>query len=78
MPFPARRDEFVTKDQMADYLEDYARRFHLPVRLDTHVERVSRCGDGFEVFADGRLFRSSNVVVATSSYASSQDARLRA
>ena len=68
MPFPARRDEFVTKDQMADYLEDYARTSELPVRLDTRVERVSRRGDGFEVFADGRLHRSSNIVVATSSY----------
>ena len=70
MPFPGRRDEYVTKDQMADYLEVYARHFDLPVRLDTRVERVSRCGDGFEVFADGRLLRSSNVVVATSSYTS--------
>lgn len=70
MPFPARRDEFVTKDQMAAYLEDYAHHFDLPVRLDTPVERVSRRGDGFDVFAGGRLLRSSSVVVATSSYTS--------
>ncbi len=67
LPFPAKRDEFVGKDQMADYLEEYARHFDLPVRLDTRVSRVSRRGDGFEICAGGRILRSSNVVVATSS-----------
>ena len=70
LPFPARRDEFVDKDAMADYLEDYAQHFELAVRLRTQVERVSRRGDDFEVYADGRLYRSTNVVIATSSYAS--------
>ena len=32
MPFPAIRDAFPTKDEMADYLEAYAKRFDLPVR----------------------------------------------
>src|SRR6476646_9979022 len=31
-PFPARGDEYPTSQQVADYLEWYARRFHLPVR----------------------------------------------
>ncbi len=68
LEFPAKRDQFVTKDEMADYLDDYARHFGLPVRLRTRVERVSRWGDGFEVYAGGKLLRSSNVVIATSSY----------
>ncbi len=66
--FPASRGTFITKDQMADYLEDYAQRFNLPVHLGTRVERVSRNGDGFEVYAGGRLYHSNNVVVATSSF----------
>lgn len=72
MPFPAPRDEFITKDQMADFLEEYARHMDLPIRLDTPVERVSRRGEGFEVYAGDRLYRSSNVVVATSSYTNSK------
>ncbi len=67
-PFPDRRDAFITKDQMADYLEDYAARFDLPVRLGTRVERVSRHADGFETYAGQHLYRSRNVVVATSSF----------
>jgi putative flavoprotein involved in K+ transport len=68
LPFPAKRDEYITKDQMADYLEEYARHFDLPVRLDTPVSNVARRGDGFETCAGGRVLRSSNVVVATSTY----------
>lgn len=68
LPFPAGRAEFITKDQMADYLERYAQHFDLPVHLNTRVQRVSRRGDGFETYAGGRLYHSSNVVVATSSF----------
>src|SRR5689334_12342153 len=32
MPFPAPAGSFPSKDQMADYLAHYARRFGLPVR----------------------------------------------
>ena len=37
MPFPLPGDYFPTKDETADYLEEYARRFDLPVRLASHV-----------------------------------------
>src|SRR5689334_1804594 len=49
LPFPAAPNAFPTKDEMADYLEAYARHFALPVRLGTRVERLSRRGDGFVV-----------------------------
>src|SRR2546426_3153057 len=42
MPFPAPGHYFPTKDEMADYLEAYARRFNLPVRPGMRVTRVSR------------------------------------
>src|SRR5512147_277697 len=44
MPFPAHRRSFPTKDEMADYLEAYAKEFGLPVRSGVKVERVSRNG----------------------------------
>src|SRR6476661_10696855 len=40
MPFPARPDEYPTKDMVADYLRDYATHFALPVRLRCPVDRV--------------------------------------
>lgn len=67
-PFPAPRNSFPTKDQVADYLGEYARRFDLPVRSGTRVERLYRRNGSFRVVASGREIEASNVVVAMSSY----------
>src|SRR5690348_6555350 len=37
LPFPAPRHYFPTKDEMADYLEQYAAHFALPVCSSTRV-----------------------------------------
>lgn len=68
MPFPAAADHFPTKDEMADYLEAYARRFQLPIRHGVRVERLSRAGDRFVVEAGPRRFEADNVVVAMANY----------
>jgi putative flavoprotein involved in K+ transport len=68
MTFPAPPFSFPTKDQMADYLEDYARRFQLPVRNRTRVDRLTRAGGRYLVEAGGRLYEADHVVVAMSSY----------
>jgi putative flavoprotein involved in K+ transport len=68
MRFPARSDEFITKDQMADYLEAYATRTGMPVRTGTRVDGVRRDGDGFVVTSGERSFEADNVVVAMSSH----------
>jgi putative flavoprotein involved in K+ transport len=69
MPFPGSRASFPTKDQLADYLETYARRFDLPVRTGIEVNRLSKAGDRFEVDCGGgdSLF-AENVVVATGAF----------
>src|SRR5262245_40015795 len=41
MPFPHPAFLYPTKDQVADYLQDYARRFELPIRTGVKVERVT-------------------------------------
>ena len=68
MPFPAPPHAYPSKDEMADYLEKYAARFDLPVRLGTRVDRVSRNGRGFVVTAGERRFEADNVVVAIGSW----------
>lgn len=68
MRFPARGDSFVTKDQMADYLEAYAARFDLPVRTATRVEQVRREEERFVVSTGERTFEADNVVVAMSTH----------
>jgi len=68
MPFPARADEFPTKNQMADYLESYAKRFDLPVRTAVLVDHVSREGDRYTVRAGTLTFDAEHVVVAMSDF----------
>src|SRR5258708_8230383 len=64
MPFPAVEGGFPTKDQMADYLEAYARRFKLRVRINAKVDRLSRSGKQFEISTRDQKLRAENVVVA--------------
>ena len=64
MRFPARGDTFITKDEMADYLEAYTARFDLPVRNGVRVDGLTRSGDGFVVSSGDRLFEANHVVVA--------------
>ncbi len=68
MPFRAPGDSFPTKEQVADYLGDYAQRFHLPVRNGTRVDRVWREGGRFVTSAGNQRFESENVVVAMANY----------
>ena len=70
--FPARGDAFPTKDQMADYLEDYAAHFNLPVRTATKVDKLSRQGDRFVARAGDRSFEAENVIVAMGSHQQSR------
>jgi len=68
LPFPARGDAFLTKQQMADYLESYAKHFHLPVRTGVRVDNLSKEGDRFVVTTGSLRFESENVVVAMANY----------
>ena len=65
MPSPFPGGYFPTKDEMADYLEEYARKFDLPVRLDRHVDSLRREGDSYLVSAGEERYVAANVVVAT-------------
>jgi putative flavoprotein involved in K+ transport len=68
LPFPAPPHSFPTKDQMADYLEAYARQFHLPVRHGVAVTRLAQSGGGYLVEAGDRSFLADHVVVAMANY----------
>jgi putative flavoprotein involved in K+ transport len=67
IPAPAR--SFPTKDEMADYLEEYAQRFDLPVRTGVTVEKLAKDNGKFVVSAgDDVRVEADNVVVATGFY----------
>lgn len=68
MPFPADPQYFPTKDEMADYLENYVRHFELPVRTGMRVERVRRDGNRYTVTAGGQQMTADHVVIAMATY----------
>jgi putative flavoprotein involved in K+ transport len=60
--------DFVTKDELADYLERYARRFQLPIRTGVPVDGLSKSDGWFVVSAGNRRFEAENVIVATGAH----------
>jgi putative flavoprotein involved in K+ transport len=70
LPFPAPPHTFPTKDEMADYLESYARRFKLPVRTGVKVDRLSRQGERYLLTAGNQRFEADHVVVAMATFQS--------
>ncbi len=68
MPFPGYHWGFPSKNEFADYLASYARRFDIRVETGVRVERLSREDDRFVAIAGNRRFEADNVVVAMSSW----------
>jgi putative flavoprotein involved in K+ transport len=63
---PRHHGRWVSRDGVIDYLERYARRHDLDVRLGIDVERVERAGSGWRLVVDGgEDVEAEHVVVAT-------------
>jgi putative flavoprotein involved in K+ transport len=67
-PFPGEDWDFPTKDEVADYLESYARHFELPIRHNTRVERLTREDGSFVATTGDTTYVADNVVVAMAAY----------
>jgi putative flavoprotein involved in K+ transport len=66
LDFPGDPAGYPNKDEVIAYLEEYARRFELPVRLDTDARRIgSDDSGGFVIETDGGTIGAHQVVVAT-------------
>ena len=65
LAFPGDPDRYPSKDEVADYLTDYVRRFDLPVELGSRVSSVSRTNAAYLVELDGRAIEADQVVIAT-------------
>jgi putative flavoprotein involved in K+ transport len=67
-PFPAPAWSYPTARETADYLEAYAERFELPVRLRTRVERLSKVDGRYLVEAGEQRLTADCVVYASGFY----------
>jgi putative flavoprotein involved in K+ transport len=66
--FPKFADRFPTKDEMADYLESYVKRFQLPMLFNTKVDELARDGDTYLITASTFQLKANHVIVATGAY----------
>ncbi len=64
-PFPGKRGSFPTKDDLANYLLNYAKKFSLPVKLSTKVIELRKTAEGFEIITTDGSLLSDFVIVAT-------------
>jgi putative flavoprotein involved in K+ transport len=65
MPFPAGPRSYPTKDEMADYLEAYAARHELPVRLGAAVEELTQEEGRFVARVGESRIEADTVVIAS-------------
>jgi len=62
--YPRGTGIFPSRDQVVEYLDDYARRHQLDIRLRTHVDRIDQDGDAWVVRTNTGDIPASDVVVA--------------
>jgi putative flavoprotein involved in K+ transport len=63
--FPGDPDSYPGRDQVVAYLDDYVRRFELPLELDSRVLAVRAADGRFLVELADRTYVADQVVVAT-------------
>jgi putative flavoprotein involved in K+ transport len=67
-PFPGDPDGYPGRDEVVDYLTDYAEEFDLPVELSSPVRSVKPGDDGYLVETEGRTYEAAQVVIATGAF----------
>src|SRR5256885_14225547 len=60
--FPGDPESYPRRDEVVEYLMDYAREFDLPVELDSRVSAVRRAEDGYIVELADRAYHADQVV----------------
>ena len=65
LTFPGDPDSYPGRQEVVAYLTDYARRFELPVELNSRVLSVRPRDGGFLVELADRIYEANQVVVAT-------------
>jgi len=68
MKFPKPDFYFPTKDEAADFLENYARHFSLPIRYGVKVDGLHRNESGYRLSAGEISYHARNVIVATGAF----------
>ncbi len=69
LPFQGDPDRYPLRDEVIQYLLDYAEHFQLPIQTNTLVTDVLKKDELFTVTtSDGKEYQTKNVIVATGSF----------
>ena len=61
-------DDFMTRDEVVTYLEEYVEHFELPIRYGYQVNSIEPIEAGYLISSDKGDIKAENVVVATGMY----------
>jgi putative flavoprotein involved in K+ transport len=67
-PFQRADFSFPTKDEVAEYLEEYVQRFDLPVQNRVTVDSLRKSNGSFLATAGAQRFSAEHVIIATGAY----------
>lgn len=59
---------YASKDEMANYLSQYAEHFNIPVAFNTSVEKIEKTPTGFNIVAGEKQYATKKVVIATGAF----------
>lgn len=66
LPFPADYPRYVSRQQLIDYFEAYARKYEIMPRYDREVKRIERSGSHWQVSCtNGETYWAEQVVLTT-------------
>ncbi|UJA77456.1 NAD(P)/FAD-dependent oxidoreductase [Bacillus cereus] len=68
MALIGEKNEFPYKDEIATYLEEYARHFQLPVQLQTEVLKIRKEKGIFELHTSTEILQTKKVIIATGGF----------
>jgi putative flavoprotein involved in K+ transport len=69
MNFPGHPDRYPIRDEVVNYLAEYAQHFDFPILSHTAVRRVEKTNSHFQLLTnDGREFQARTVIAATGAF----------
>lgn len=68
MALIGEKNEFPYKDEIATYLEEYARHFQLPVQLQTEVLKIKKEKEIFELHTPTEVLQTKKVIIASGGF----------
>lgn len=65
LDLPGDSKGLPSKDEMANYLETYAKHFSIPICMDTRVEKLEQIDDKYRAVTSNGNYIAKNIVIAT-------------